>query len=81
MKTVKVAIIGMGTVGGGTYDLLTANHDKILSSYGLDVQIKKVLDKDEQKLANKVKPEQVCRSLDEILADEEISIVVEVMGG
>lgn len=81
MKTVKVAIIGMGTVGGGAYDLLTANHDKILSSYGLDVQIKKVLDKDEQKLANKVKPEQVCRSLDEILADEEISIVVEVMGG
>lgn len=81
MKTVKVAIIGMGTVGGGTYDLLTANHDKILSSYGLDVQIKKVLDKDEQKLVNKVKPEQVCRSLDEILADEEISIVVEVMGG
>ena len=56
MKTVKVAIIGMGTVGGGTYDLLTANHDKILSSYGLDVQIKKVLDKDEQKLANKVEP-------------------------
>ena len=46
MKIVNVAIIGIGTVGGGTYDLLTKNHDKILASYGIDVRIKKVLDKD-----------------------------------
>jgi homoserine dehydrogenase len=81
MKIVNVAIIGIGTVGGGTYDLLTKNHDKILASYDIDVRIKKVLDKDEQKLVNKVKPEQVCHSIDEILEDDSISIVVEVMGG
>lgn len=81
MRIVNIAIIGIGTVGGGTYDLLTKNHDKILASYDIDVRIKKVLDKDEQKLADKVKPEQVCHSIDEILEDDSISIVVEVMGG
>ena len=81
MKTVYVAIMGLGTVGGGTYEILNANHDKIAAAYGVDVRVKKVLDRDEAKLKAKVLPEQVCTDLNDILADREISIVVEVMGG
>ncbi len=81
MKKVQVAIMGIGTVGGGTYDILTQNHDKILSSYGVDITVKKVLDKDEARLKAKVKPEQITTDLNDILNDPEISIVVEVMGG
>ena len=50
MKTVYVAIMGLGTVGGGTYRILTENHDKIASAYGIDIRVKKVLDKDLEKL-------------------------------
>ena len=81
MKTVYVAIMGLGTVGGGTYEILNANHDKIASAYGVDIRVKKVLDRNEEKLRAKVEPGQVCLDLNEILDDPEISIVVEVMGG
>lgn len=81
MKTVYVAIMGLGTVGGGAYEILTANRDKIAAAYGVDVRVKKVLGRNEAKLRAKVEPGQVCLDLDEILSDPEISIVVEVMGG
>lgn len=81
MKSVKVAIMGLGTVGGGTYEILTTNHDKIQSASGLDIEVKKVLDKDIEKLRAKLREDQIAFSLDDILSDDEISIVVEVMGG
>ena len=43
MKKIKVAIMGLGTVGGGTYDALTRNRDSIRSGYGVDVEVKKIL--------------------------------------
>ena len=81
MKKVYVAIIGCGTVGGGTFDILTENRDVILKKTGADVEVKKILDKYPEKLAGKVGAEKLASSLDEILADPEISIVVETMGG
>ncbi len=81
MKIVNLAIIGIGTVGGGTYRILTDNHDHIQSAHDLDIRIKKVLDKDIDRLKSIVRPDQVATSLDEILCDDEISIVVEVIGG
>ncbi len=81
MKIVNVAILGLGTVGGGTYDILVSNHDKIATSSGLDVRVKKVLDKDVDKLKAKLAEDQIAYSLDDVLNDDEISIVVELMGG
>ena len=59
MKTVYVAIMGLGTVGGGAYEILKTNHDKIAAAYGVDIRVKKVLDRDEKKLREKVEPGQV----------------------
>lgn len=81
MKKVYVAIIGCGTVGGGTFDILTENREVILKKTGADVEVKKILDKYPEKLAGKVSADKLASSLDEILADPEISIVVETMGG
>ncbi|MBO4962485.1 MAG: hypothetical protein J6C97_01780 [Clostridia bacterium] len=44
MKKLGVAILGLGTVGGGTYEILTKNHDKILKVDGVDVEVKAVLE-------------------------------------
>ena len=81
MKNIQVAILGLGTVGGGTYDILVANHDKIASSSGLDIKVKKVLDKNVEMLKSRLDESQIAYSLDDILCDDEISIVVELMGG
>ena len=35
MKKVGVAILGLGVVGGGTYDIITKNHDYFMASQGL----------------------------------------------
>ena len=81
MKKVYVAIIGCGTVGGGTLDILVENRNTILNKTGADVEVKKILDKYPEKLAGKVSADKLASSLDEILADPEISVVVETMGG
>lgn len=43
MKKIKVGILGFGTVGGGTYEILTKNHDLIQSRTGVSIEVVKVL--------------------------------------
>lgn len=39
MKTIQVGILGIGTVGGGTYYSLVKNHDIIQKRTGLDIKV------------------------------------------
>lgn len=81
-KIVNVAIMGIGTVGGGTYEILTDNHDFLLKTQGIDFRVKKVLDKNLERIRSFGIPEsKAAASVDEIAADKDISIVVETMGG
>ena len=82
MKKLKVAIMGLGTVGGGTYDVLTRNREVIKSGYGVDVEVVKILDKSPKRLADKGASEKLfAANIDEIVSDPDISVVVETMGG
>lgn len=82
MKKVNVAIMGIGTVGGGTYEILTKNHDFLLRTQGIDFVVKKVLDKNVERIKSfGIPAEKAASSVDEIAADQDISVVVETMGG
>ena len=82
MKKIKVAIMGLGTVGGGTYEVLTRNRDVIASGYGVDAEVVKVLDRSKDVLVSRGVPaEKFAGSIDEIIRDDDISVVVETMGG
>ncbi|MCI8459489.1 MAG: homoserine dehydrogenase [Clostridia bacterium] len=82
MKRVNVAIMGLGVVGGGTYDILTGNHDHIKRTQGVDIRVKKVLDRDRERVLGRGVPESAFTdSIDELAADKDIDIVVETMGG
>ena len=82
MKTVNVAIMGLGTVGGGAYEILTKNHDEILKNHDIDVRVTKVLDKRPESFVKYNLPEGVgTDNLDDILNDDSIKVVIEVMGG
>ncbi len=76
---VKVAILGFGTVGSGVYDVITRNKEVIYNRVGKNVEVKRILDlrKFEGTEIEKI----VTDNFDEILADNEISIVIETMGG
>ena len=81
-KTVNVAIMGIGTVGGGTYEILTKNRAFMQRTQGIDFNVVKVLDKNIDRIKSFGIPESAAAaSVDEIAADKSISIVVETMGG
>lgn len=82
MKKLGVAILGLGTVGGGTYEILTKNHDKILKVDGIDVDVKAVLELNKERaLALGVKEERIYNDINDVVKNPEIDVVVEVIGG
>ena len=82
MKKIGVGILGLGTVGGGTYKILTENHNNIVCKENLDIQVIKVLERSVERALQKGVPEsKVAASIDEITANNDIDIVVEVIGG
>lgn len=82
MKKVGVALLGLGTVGGGTYRILTNNHDSIMNNYGVDIEIRQILERDEEKAkALKVDMAKVSCDIERVVNDKEISIVAEFFGG
>jgi homoserine dehydrogenase len=82
MKAITIGLLGLGTVGCGVVKIIKKNQDKLIHQVGCPVVIKKVLVKD----LHKNRPVEVDTKLltsnaNEILYDEEIDVVIEVMGG
>ncbi|MGI6094241.1 MAG: homoserine dehydrogenase [Lachnospiraceae bacterium] len=82
LKTVKVALLGLGTVGTGVYKVLQNQKEEMPQKIGAQVELCKILVRNKEKAAKKVSdPSIITDSWEEILQDEEIQIVIEVMGG
>ena len=82
MKKAGVAILGMGVVGGGTYKILVDRKQAIMDEYGVEVEVKAVLDKIPARVtAAGADLSLIAGSIDEIVARDDIDIVVECMGG
>ncbi len=82
MDTINIGIIGFGTVGAGTYELLTKNSDLITRKVGAPVVVKKIADLDTQTDRGvPVDPDLLTTRASEIIQDPEIDIVVELIGG
>lgn len=82
MKTVKVALLGLGTVGTGVYKVLQMQKGEMEQKIGAEVELKKIMVRNKEKAAKKVAdPSIITDNWEEILNDEEIQIVIEVMGG
>lgn len=81
-KEIKVGILGLGTVGGGVYKILQANKECLAHKIGADVTISKILVRDLTKYEDLIKDNSLL-TLDpkEVIADPEIDIVIEVIGG
>ena len=76
----KVAIMGYGTVGSGVYDIIKTNSDKLSrSAHGESVDIKYILDI--RDFDDHPEKELFTKEFNDILNDDEVSVVAEVMGG
>jgi homoserine dehydrogenase len=82
VEEINIGLLGCGTVGSGVYKVLTNNGDSIKNRAGAKLTINKVLVKDlAEDLAVEVEEELLTDDFEEVMADEEIDIVVEVIGG
>ncbi len=82
MKPINVGLLGIGTVGGGTWEVLGRNADEIRRRAGRAIQISMVADKDVKKAAAVVKRKaRVVSNGFDLVKDKSIDIVVELIGG
>lgn len=83
MKTVKIALLGFGTVSQGTFNLLQDNVDLITNRSGVTIEISKIFVRNPDKYTNITLPStaQYVTNIDDVLNNESIAIVVELMGG
>ena len=77
----KVALLGMGTVGSGVYEILEKQKQNMTDKIGCTLEIVKVLVRNKEKYAQKVPAEKLTDQWSDIIEDDSIDIVVEVMGG
>ena len=82
MKPINVGLLGIGTVGGGTFTVLQRNAEEITRRAGRPIRITVVADKNLE-LAKKVTGGK-CRVTDDafsVVSDPEVDIIVELIGG
>ena len=82
MKPIKVALLGIGTVGRGTFEVLARNQEEIRRRAGRGIEVVVVADLDT------ARAQEVVQGRAEVLADAreaiqrpDIDIVVELIGG
>ena len=82
MKPIHVGLLGIGTVGAGTWTVLSRNQEEITRRAGRGIVITKVADKDLER-AKKITGGKVAVTTDanEVVTDPDIDIVIELIGG
>jgi homoserine dehydrogenase len=82
VKPIRVGLLGIGTVGGGTWDVLNRNADEIRRRAGRAIEITQVADKAVEVARKKVgRKARVTSDAFELVRDKNIDIVVELIGG
>ncbi|HQO27969.1 MAG TPA: homoserine dehydrogenase, partial [Accumulibacter sp.] len=82
MKAINVGLLGIGTVGGGTYMVLARNGEEITRRAGRPIRIDIVADRDLARVQTVTGGH--CRATDDafaVVADPTIDIVIELIGG
>jgi homoserine dehydrogenase len=82
MKPMNVGLLGIGTVGGGTWSVLARNREEIQRRAGREIRITMVADKDLDKAGRLTEGRaKVVADGNLVIADPDIDIVVELIGG
>lgn len=78
---INIGLFGLGTVGGGVYEILEKHRELISQKLGFPLHIKKIceLDPKRAKLFH-VPPSMITTKAQEVLDDPEISVIVELIG-
>lgn len=82
MKAIKVGLLGIGTVGSGTFNVLRRNQEEIRGRAGRGIEIAMVADLDVARAKGIVGDSvEVVDDARKVIANPEIDIVIELIGG
>jgi homoserine dehydrogenase len=82
MNPIQVGLLGIGTVGGGTFNVLRRNQEEIRRRAGRGIEITMVADLDTARAKSVVGDHvKVVADACEVIANPEIDIVIELIGG
>ena len=82
MNPIKVGLLGIGTVGGGTFEVLARNQEEITRRAGRGIEITMVADKDLERARKLVgTAATVTADAFEVVNHPDIDIVIELIGG
>jgi homoserine dehydrogenase len=81
MERVKIGLVGLGTVGRGFYELMSRNGNHFASKMGTSVEITRIAEIDTVAAREVVPRELLVEDYRRIVEDEEIQIVIELVGG
>ncbi|TMH31454.1 MAG: homoserine dehydrogenase [Betaproteobacteria bacterium] len=82
MKAIQVGLLGIGTVGSGTFNVLRRNQEEIRRRAGRGIEITMVADLDTARARAVVGDSaRVVADAREVIANPEIDIVIELIGG
>lgn len=80
MKAVKIGICGLGTVGSGTFNVLSRNKQEICARAGCDISVEHIGARRDNP-GSDTSGVKVSRDVFDVVNDPEIDIVVELIGG
>ena len=87
LKTIKVGLVGLGTVGKGTLEVLCRNQNEITRRAGVKIVVTHVASRDTQKTQNIIDNMQSCIQKPQVhsnaidVANADIDVLVELIGG
>lgn len=76
---IRIALLGFGVVGSGTAEVLTENRPLLAARAGEEIEIRYILDRRE--FPDHPLGDRVVHDIAPILADPEVRVVAEMMGG
>lgn len=81
MKSISIGLLGYGTVGASAFRLLEEQSIEIAQATGASVRVKRILVRDASQPRQDAPGELFTDDFEQIVNDDEISLIVEVMGG
>ncbi|EIC23177.1 homoserine dehydrogenase [Thiorhodovibrio frisius] len=83
MEPVKIGLLGLGTVGGGTVTVLTGNAEEIARRAGREIRIAHAAAReyDKSRISGLERIDKISDDAFKVVDDPEIDIVIELIGG